>query len=252
MQVFETLLRVKADKGGGFFLLLDPDRTPPNMILSLTEAAEESEVDAILIGTSLMTKNNFQATVKDVKEHTSIPVIIFPGTHSQISPHADAILFTSLISGRNPNYLIDEQVKGAPLVKEFGIEPIATGYMLIESGGYSSVQYISHSLPIPSNKNDIACAHALAAQYMGMHAIFMEAGSGARQSVPVSMIESVNAYIDLPIIIGGGIREPREVENKIMAGASFVVVGHHFENNHDLKGLHEFTDAAHPLATVTV
>ena len=252
MQVFESLLQVKIEKGGGFFLLLDPDRTTPDMILMLAEAAEDSEVDAVLVGTSLMTKNNFQTTVKDVRERTSLPVIIFPGTHSQISPNADAILFTSLISGRNPTYLIDEQVKGAPLVKEYGIEPIATGYMLIESGGYSSVQYISHSMPIPSDKNDIACAHALAAQYMGMQAIFMEAGSGARQSVPLSMIESVAAYINLPIIVGGGIREPREVESKIKAGASFVVVGHHFENNNDLKALHEFAEAAHPLAAVAL
>jgi phosphoglycerol geranylgeranyltransferase len=252
MRIFESLLQVRADKGGGFFLLLDPDRKPLDTILNLTEAAGEAEVDALLIGTSLMTKNNFHATVKAVKERTSLPVIIFPGTHSQISREADAILFTSLISGRNPNYLIDEQVKGAPLVKEYDIEPIATGYMLIESGAYSSVQYISHSMPIPSDKNDIACAHALAAQYMGMQTIFMEAGSGAKKSVPESMIESVRSYIDLPIIVGGGIRQPHEVEKKINAGASFVVVGHHFENNFDIKALHEFTDAAHPLATVTI
>jgi len=252
MRIFESLLQVRADRGGGFFLLLDPDRTSTDKILTLAEAAEEAEVDALLVGTSLMTTSHFQKTVKAVKERTSLPVIIFPGTHSQISPYADAILFTSLISGRNPNYLIDEQVKGAPLVKEFRIEPIATGYMLIDSGGYSSVQYISHSMPIPSAKNDIACAHALAAQYLGMHAIFMEAGSGARNSVPSSMIEAVRNYINLPIIIGGGIRQPSEVEEKINAGASFVVVGHHFENNHDLSMLHEFTDAAHPLATVTI
>jgi len=252
MHVFKSLMQTKVEKGGGFFLLLDPDRTSIDMIISLAERAEESEVDAILIGSSLMTKTNFHSTVKEVKKHTGLPVIIFPGTHSQISPHADAILFTSLISGRNPNYLIDEQVKGAPLVREYGIEPIATGYMLIESGGYSSVQYISNSMPIPSEKNDIACAHALAAQYMGMQAIFMEAGSGARRSVPESMIESVREYINLPIIIGGGVRRPEEVESKIQAGASFVVVGHHFEENNDPELLREFTSAAHPLTPVAV
>lgn len=252
MNVFETLMRAKEKKGGGFLLLLDPDRAPKDKILALAEAAGEYEVDAILVGTSFMLQTNFHQTVKEIKEKATPPVIIFPGAHSQISPYADAILFTSLISGRNPQYLIDEQVKGAPIIKQSGIEPIATGYMLIESGRNTSVQYISNTTPIPSNKPDIACAHALAAQYMGMQMVFMEAGSGARNSVPSDLIEAVADYINLPIMIGGGVNEPEEVEKKIRAGASFVVVGNRFEIAGDIEYLRAFAAATHPLEQVGV
>jgi putative glycerol-1-phosphate prenyltransferase len=252
MTVFESLMETKTRRGGGFFLLLDPDRSPLGKMLALAEAAEESGVDAILVGSSLTISSGFDETISEIKRVSSIPVIIFPGTHSQISSHADAILFTSLISGRNPAYLIDEQVKGAPLIKEYGLEPIATGYLLIESGRVTSVQYISNTLPIPADKNDIACAHALAAKYMGMNMIFMEAGSGAERAVPESMIKAVDSYVELPIIIGGGIRRPEEVRRRITAGASFVVVGNHFEDNSDIGFLREFAQAAHPLDLVTV
>jgi putative glycerol-1-phosphate prenyltransferase len=252
MAVFDSLMEVRNKKGGAFFLLLDPDRTPENRMLSFAEAAEENEVDALLVGSSMMLRSNFHEAVKGIKKSSALPVIIFPGSHSQISPDADAILFMSLISGRNPDYLITEQVRGAPLVREYGLETIATGYMLIESGGYSSIQYISNTMPIPSQKYDIACAHALAAEYMGMKTVFMEAGSGARQSVPEEMIRAVSEYVKLPIIVGGGIREPGEVESKIRAGASFAVVGNQFERDLNIESLREFAAAAHPLSQVTI
>jgi len=251
MLVFEKLLKAKTERGGGFFLLLDPDRASEKDILYLAEAAEENGVDAILIGTSFMLNTNFHQTVKEVKDHTALPVIIFPGSFAQISPHADAVLFTSLISGRNPQYLIEEQVKGAPIIKRFGVEPIPTGYMLIESGRYTSVHYISNTRPIPRNKGDIAAAHALAAQYFGMKMVFMEAGSGADGSVPVEMIETVSNYIEIPICTGGGVNEPSEVERKIRAGASFVVVGNRLEECTSIELMREFAEAAHPLKTET-
>jgi len=208
MQVFDRLLTAKKERGGGFFLLLDPDRGTEKDILGLAEAAEDCGVDSILIGTSFMLNTNFHNIVKAIKEQTNLPVVIFPGGHGQISPYADAILFTSLISGRNPNYLIEEQVKGAPLIKRFGIEPISTGYMLIESGRTTSVLFISNTQPIPRDKSDIAAAHALTAQYFGMKMVYMEAGSGADGSVPDEMIEVVSEYIDIPVCTGGGINEP--------------------------------------------
>jgi phosphoglycerol geranylgeranyltransferase len=252
MKVWEQLLAIKARRGGGFFLLLDPDRLPGKELLRLAEEAQDGDVDAILVGTSIMLNTNFHHTVRQVKEHTALPVIIFPGSHSQITPYADAVLFTSLISGRNPQYLIDEQVKGAPLIKEYGIEPIATGYMLIDSGKYTSVQYISGTLPIPADKNDIACAHALAAQYLGMKLLFMEAGSGASRSVPEPMIEAVSRYVELPMMVGGGISSPEEAGRKMTAGASFVVVGNHFEKGSNGALMHEFADAVHTLEKVTI
>ncbi|UCD95604.1 MAG: geranylgeranylglyceryl/heptaprenylglyceryl phosphate synthase [Candidatus Zixiibacteriota bacterium] len=252
MGVFESLKGVKEKKGGAFLVLIDPDRTTKGKILALVEAAGDSEVDALLVGSSFMLHTNFNRTVKDIKQISTVPVIIFPGTHSQISPDADAILFTSLISGRNSQYLIDEQVRGAPIIREYGLEVISTGYMLIESGGYTSVQYISNSMPIPAEKHDVACAHALAAQYMGMKAVFMEAGSGAKYSVPEPMIEAVSEYIDLPIFVGGGIRTPDEVHRKIQAGASFVIVGNQLELESDFELLRELTTAAHPFERVEV
>jgi phosphoglycerol geranylgeranyltransferase len=243
--VFERLMKTKAERGAGFFLLLDPDRMAQKDIITLTEAAGDCEVDALLVGTSLMLCTNFHRIVREIKIHSSIPVIIFPGSHAQIAPDADAILFTSLISGRNPQYLIDEQVKGAPIIKEYGLEPIPTGYMLIESGRYTSVQHISQTFPIPSDKADIACAHALAAQYFGMKLVFLEAGSGTVESVPVKMIKAVAEYTTIPIMVGGGIRRPEEAESKVVAGASFVVIGSQFEKNNDSNLLREFAAALH-------
>jgi phosphoglycerol geranylgeranyltransferase len=179
-------------------------------------------------------------------------VVIFPGSFAQITPDADAILFTSLISGRNPNYLIDEQVKGAPLVKQYGLEPIPTGYMLIESGALTSVQYISGTFPIPRAKTDIAVAHALAAQYLGMKMVYLEAGSGADKPVPPEMIRSVVSHIEIPVMAGGGISTPEQCAERIEAGASFVVCGNCFENDPKHVCLQELAAAAHPLEQVAV
>ncbi len=250
--VYNRLMTVKQQRGGGFLLLLDPDRLPEKTYLSLAEAGEECGVDAILVGSSFMLNTNFASAVKQIKAVTPLPVVVFPGSFAQVTPDADAILFTSLISGRNPNYLIDEQVRGAPLVKRFGLEPIPTGYMLIESGRRTSVQYISGTQPIPRTKYDIACAHALAAQYLGMKLVYLEAGSGADQPVPEGMVRAVASYIDIPMLVGGGLTTPEDCAARIDAGASFVVVGNLLENDPKFTYLTELTAATHPRETVTV
>jgi heptaprenylglyceryl phosphate synthase len=155
-QVFNSLLDARAVRGGGFLLLIDPDRSHKDDYLALAEAASECRVDAILVGTSFMMAGHFPTAVREIKARANLPVIIFPGSFTQITSDADAILYTSLISGRNPQYLIDEQVKGAPFIKAAGLEAIPTGYMLIESGPLTSVQFISGTLPIPRSKPDIA------------------------------------------------------------------------------------------------
>ena len=250
--VYRRLMKVKEERGGGFLLLIDPDRISERAYLSLAEAAEECGVDAILIGTSFMLNTNFHYTVKKIKGATPLAVIVFPGSFAQVTPDADAILFTSLISGRNPNYLIEEQVRGAPLVKQYGIEAIPTGYMLIESGGLTSVQYISDTHPIPRTKHDIACAHALAAQYLGMKFVYLEAGSGAAQPVPEEMVRAVASYVDIPVLVGGGLTTPDACAARIEAGASFVVVGNGLENDPQLNLLRELTVASHPKEPVAV
>ncbi len=246
--IYKRLCASAGERGGGFLLLVDPDKSELPELLSLAEQAEEAGVDAILVGTSFLMRPDFHESMKRLKSSTSLPVILFPGSASQVSPEADAILFMSLISGRNATYLIEEQVKGAPFVKAYDLEAISTGYMLIESGSYTSVEYVSGTRPIPRNKPDLACAHALAAQYLGMKMIYMEAGSGANHSVPDDMIQQVSAAIDIPMIVGGGIVSPDEVSQKITAGAAFVVVGTRFEAPGSFERLREYADACHPKA----
>ncbi len=250
--VYTRLMTTKSQRGGGFLLLIDPDKISEKAYLALTESADKCGVDAILVGTSFMLNTNFTSAVKQIKGATPLPVIVFPGSFAQVTPDADAILFTSLISGRNPNFLIDEQVKGAPLVKRFGLEPIPTGYMLIESGGLTSVQYISDTSPIPRTKYDIACAHALAAQYLGMKFVYLEAGSGARQPVPLEMVRAVASYVDVPLLVGGGLTSVEECAARIEAGASFIVVGNGLEDDPNFVYLRELTAATHPKESVTV
>lgn len=250
--VYKQLLTIKQNRGGGFFLLIDPDRITERQSLALAESAEECGVDAILVGSSFMLNSSFAPAVKKIKSSTALPVIIFPGSFAQITPDADAILFTSLISGRNPNYLIDEQVKGAPLVKQYGLEPIPTGYMLIESGALTSVQYISGTFPIPQAKTDIAAAHAMAAEFLGMQMVYLEAGSGAQMPVSNEMVREVAGHIEIPVMVGGGLSTPEQCAEKIESGASFVVCGNCFERDPNQSLLRELTSAAHPREQVTV
>jgi putative glycerol-1-phosphate prenyltransferase len=243
--VYNHLVNSRAIHGGGLLLLIDPDRAPLHAVLALTEAAGECGVDALLVGSSFLLHADFSEVVRQVKLRATVPVIIFPGSHAQITRHADAVLFTSLISSRNATYLIEEQVKGAPLVKRFGIETIGTGYMLVESGSLTSVQYISGSLPIPRAKADLACAHALAAQYLGMRLVYLDAGSGAREAVPADMVAAVAENVEIPILVGGGLRTAEACSERIRAGASLVVVGTSVENNPRPDFLRELAAAVH-------
>jgi phosphoglycerol geranylgeranyltransferase len=245
LSLLDRLKKIKAEKGAGFFVLIDPDENDLEKLPDFAIAADESGVDTILVGASILMSGNFEHTIKLIKANTNIPVIIFPGSSNQISNYADAILFLTLVSCRNPEFLITEQVKGAPIIKAANIEPIPTGYILIDSGRMTSVQYISGSLPIPSDKPDLVKVHALAAQYMGMQLIYLEAGSGALYSIPEEIISEVRNYINIPIIVGGGIKEPEDAYNKVKAGASFVVVGNFFEEKGAQIRLSEFASAIH-------
>lgn len=245
MTVYETLQEVRQRRGAGFLVLLDPDRLETEQLTNLGERCAQSDVDALLVGSSLLLSLRFQEVLEKIKERVELPLIIFPGNMAQISRHADAILYLSLISGRTSHHLIEQQVRAAPLIKEIGIEPISTGYLLVDSGRLTSVQYMSASLPIPRDKPDIAKAHALAAQYLGMKLLFMDAGSGAQQTVPKEMIQAVDAYVSIPLVVGGGIRDPRVAEEKVRAGADFVVVGNAFEVKGSPGRLKEFAAAIH-------
>ena len=241
--VLEYLLSVRARRGAGYLTLLDPDRLSVEDLEHRADLSIEAGADAILVGTSLMFTAHYAECFARIKARANIPVISFPGGASQVVPTADAILFLSMISGRNPELLIGEHVRAAPLIKEFGVEAIPTGYVLVESGHMTSVEFMSATRPLPRRKNDIAMAHALAAEYLGMKMVYLETGSGADSSVPDEMVHMVAQYISLPVIVGGGILNAETARAKVEAGASFVVTGGLVEDNY--ARLSEVSAAVH-------
>ena len=224
-----TLQQAKAEQKKLLAILIDPDKTG-NLELTCT-LAREKNIDVLLIGGSLLSKGNMEETVRKLKALYPGPVIIFPGDFSQVSPLADGILFLSLISGRNADLLIGKHVLFAPQVKQSGLEVISCGYILVNSGTPTSVEYMSNTVPIPYHKPDIAAATALAGEMLGLQCIYMESGSGAEQGVSKEMIEQVAKQVHVPLIIGGGIRTPEQVKAAWNAGATMVVVGTAIEEN---------------------
>ena len=245
MSVYDYLMDVVKRRGAGYIVLLDPDRLHKKQMMALVEAGCNVGVDAFFIGSSLILNSEFNTFVRQVKQQATIPVILFPGNAMQISRHADAILFLSLVSGRDPNYLIGEHIKAAPVIRQLGVEPISTGYMLIESGRMTSAEFMSNTRPIPRDKTDIAKATALAAEFLGMRMIYLEAGSGALYPVLPEMVQAVAEYVKTPVIVGGGIRKPEEARERAEAGASFIVTGNVLEASNDHSLIQEFAEAVH-------
>ncbi len=245
MKVFDKLLHTKQTRGAGYLVLIDPDKQGIQEAIGLAKICAKADVDALLVGGSLLFSHIFDELIRGIKAECDIPTIIFPGGTRQISPYADAILFLSLVSGRNANNLIGDQVMAAPIIKSMGLEAISTAYMFIESGNITSAQFLSDTRPIPREKPDIAMAHALAAEYLGMKLVYLEAGSGAKYSVPELLIRALHDYITIPMIVGGGICSPDEARRKVEAGASFVVTGNVLERKRDASLVKAFADAVH-------
>ncbi len=213
--------------------LVDPDKTSKDYLKAQLGFANESGVDFVFVGGSLIF-NHIDDLIEQVKELTPIPVVLFPGSPLQLSTKADALLLLSLISGRNPEYLIGNHVISAPFLRKSGIEIIPTGYMLIDGGQQTSVSYMSSTQPIPADKPDIALATAMAGEMLGLQVIYMDAGSGAKNPVPLAMISSVAAETRIPVIVGGGIRTTEGVRRVYESGADLVVVGNATESNRNL------------------
>lgn len=209
----------------GIIALFDPDRIPREKILKTTRFISNCGVNTILIGSSLMKTEDFDGFVAKVRENATCPVILFPGAWHQVSKFADGIFFLSLLSGRNPEFLIGEHVKSVFLIKSYGLEVIPVGYLLISSNNFTAVEYISNTRPIPRNKPEIVVAHAIAGEYLGMKAIYLEAGSGAKEPVPIALVREVKKQISIPLIVGGGIRTKDDAMKIINAGADFIVLG---------------------------
>ncbi|MGQ9817133.1 MAG: geranylgeranylglyceryl/heptaprenylglyceryl phosphate synthase, partial [bacterium] len=209
----------------GIIALFDPDRMPDENVLKTAQFISDCGANAILIGSSLLKSEDFDGFVAKIKKVAKCPVILFPGAWHQVSRHADGIFFLSLLSGRNPEFLIGEHVKSVFLIKSYGLEVIPVGYILISSNNYTAVEYISNTRPIPRNKPEIVVAHAIAGEYLGMKAIYLEAGSGAQDPVPAILVKEVKKHVSVPVIVGGGIKTKDDAMQIINAGADFIVLG---------------------------
>ncbi len=231
--------RVFQTKNRSFAVLIDPDKTDPLQAESTLNTINSiNEISAIFVGGSLVTDGSTQQLIQYIRKNTSKPVVLFPGNVNQVC-EADAILFLSLISGRNPEYLIGQHISGAPLIKKLGLEAIPTGYILV--GQPSSTTYVSNTTPIPNNKPDLAVATALAGEMLGHSLVYMDAGSGASNPISEEMIYKVSQGVQIPLIIGGGIRTYEDAKKALIAGAHCIVVGNAAESDSSI--LYEIASA---------
>ena len=243
MTIYQDILNRTEQGRKQLAVLVDPDKLANKEVESIAINAAKSGVDYFFVGGSLLVNNDLDQCIKTLKANSEIPVILFPGNNMQLSWKADAILFLSLISGRNAEMLIGLHVIAAPYLKLSPLEVISCGYMLVESGKTTAVQYMSNTVPIPSDKIDIAICTAIAGEMLGLKLIYLEAGSGALHSIPIPMLEQVKQNIHIPLITGGGLRTPEEVSQAAIAGADIIVVGNAFEKNSGL--ISEMADAVH-------
>lgn len=242
-QVLASFEERRAQRAPALAVLVDPDRSSAAHLEHLAKNAQNAQADYIFVGGSLLTHDALESCIRTLKQHCQLPVVLFPGSLMQLSPAADALLFLSLISGRNPEYLIGNQVVAAPYLRQMNLEVMPTGYMLIHSGQPTTASYMSGSQPIPWDKPEIASATALAGQMLGLRLIYMDGGSGAQRPISETMIQEVRQAIECPLIIGGGIRTPEKVQSNCAAGADVIVVGNALEKDPSL--LAEMVKAAH-------
>ncbi len=245
MSIYNSLCERKTSGKKSFAVLVDPDKVNDEKMHHLVELAVAARVDYFLVGGSLVISNYLDGCVRIIKKHCSIPVILFPGSPSQISKFADSLLYLSLISGRNPELLIGQHVVSAPFIKQSGLEIMSTGYMVIDGGAPTTVSYISNAAPLPGDKNEIAVCTAMAGEMLGMKLIYMDSGSGAKRPVSESMIEEVSNCISVPLIVGGGISHPEKAYLNCKAGADVIVVGNAIEKDESL--IMEMAAAVHSV-----
>lgn len=243
--IYQSLYHRKKEGKKSFAVLIDPDKVNTGMLDELITLSLAAKVDYFLVGGSLIISNHLDDVVKYIKAHCAVPVILFPGSPNQVSKHADALLYLSLISGRNADLLIGQHVISAPFIKQSGLEIMPTGYMLIDGGAPTTASYISNAVPIPADKNDIAMCTAMAGEMLGMKLIYMDSGSGAKRAITESMIETVAKNIEAPLIVGGGITDPEKAYLNCKAGADVIVIGNAIEKDPSL--IKEMAAAIHSI-----
>ena len=244
-QLYQEFKDRKKQGHKSFAVLIDPDKVDVSHTEKLVTLAVDAQVDYLFVGGSLVISNHLDECIQQIKAACDIPVVLFPGSPSQISKYADALLYLSLISGRNPELLIGQHVISAPFVKSSGLEIMPTGYMVIDGGAPTTVSYISNASPIPADKNEIAMCTAMAGEMLGMKLIYMDAGSGAKRPIGELMIEKVARHIEAPLIVGGGITDPEKAYRNCKAGADVIVVGNAIEKDASL--IKEMSDAIHSI-----
>lgn len=225
MTILEKLRALRTSARKGVAVLIDPDHINVQNASQYIAQLTQANPDFLFVGGSLITNAGFDRAVRAIRQSTSLPLVLFPGNPTQLNSYVDAVLLLSLVSGRNAELLIGHHVTAAPRIRELALEPIATGYMLIDGGKPTTASYISNTAPIPRDKPGIAVATAMAVEQLGMHCIYLDAGSGATHPVPADMIRAVRASTNLPIIVGGGIRSSEMREIAYTAGADLVVIG---------------------------
>ncbi len=241
--VYEMLVQKKVSRQKMLAVLIDPDHT--GHLEDSVAKCDAAGVDLIFLGGSLLTSGSVGEAIERIKSVTEIPVLLFPGDELQIDRRADALLLLSLISGRNADLLIGKQVVAAPYIRKAGLETISTGYMLVDGGKITTASYISGTLPLPNDKPEIAMCTAMAGEMLGLKLMYLDAGSGARQPVSINMIKAVSGAVNVPVVVGGGIRSSREAVEAWNAGADIVVVGNAIEENNGL--INELTEALQEL-----
>lgn len=234
MQLYPNLVAAKTRGEKKLAVLFDPDKLRLSKMQSALELALECGVDYFFIGGSLVVNNMLDSLLTEIRQRCQIPLVLFPGNSFQLSYRADALLFLSLISGRNPELLIGQHVISAPFLKMSPLEILPTGYILVDGGVMTSVQYMSNTYPIPAHKDDIAVCTALAGEMLGLKLMYMDAGSGAKNPISEGMIESVSGAVAVPLIVGGGIRTAEKVAANFRAGADIIVVGNAIEKEPNL------------------
>jgi putative glycerol-1-phosphate prenyltransferase len=244
-KLYEMISAGKEQSKKAFAVLIDPDKLNETTLMDTIQLAVKAKVDYIFVGGSLVVTDTLDTMVETIKKNCSIPVVLFPGSPDQITPKADALLYLSLISGRNPELLIGQHVVSAPFVKQSGLEIIPVGYMLIDGGSPTTVSYISNTHPIPSNKKDIALCTAMAGEMLGLKLIYMDAGSGAKTPISTEMIQYVSKHIKVPLVIGGGITSAEKAKENCMSGADIIVVGNAVEKDPSL--IEAIATAVHSL-----
>ncbi len=248
--IYTSILQSKKENKKKLAVLIDPDRMRLDRLERVVQNAVIANADYFFLGGSLILDNRMDFCIDAIRSSTKKPIILFPSSPTQINSKADAILFLSLISGRNPDYLISQHVVAAPMLRKTNLEVLPTGYMLVDGGTQTTASYISNTTPLPSHKDEIALCTAMAGEYLGLKLLYLDAGSGAKNTVPISMIEMLSLNIKIPIIVGGGIKTPEQARNSAKAGADVIVVGNVFEKNPEL--VVEMTDSVHSLNKATV